>query len=74
MIRNELMKAHKALALGSPDDMLAARLILRLLRTGRITLGLGDVDCRVEMLLEDLGVHISYSRRGYTATAYIPRK
>lgn len=72
MNRNELMKAHRTLALGSPEDMQAARCILQLLRRGQITLGLGDVDFRVEILLEDLGVPITYNRRGYSATAKLP--
>ena len=71
MIRNELMNAHRTLALGSPEDMQAARRILQLLCHGRITLGLGDVDWQVESLLEDLGVHLTYNRNGYSATAKI---
>lgn len=70
-MKHELMKVHRTLATGSPEDMKCARRILQLLRRGRITLGLGDTDWLVESLLEDLGVHLTYSRRGYSATARI---
>ena len=70
-MKRELMEAHRALV---KTDMKAARLILRLLRTGHITLGLGDVDWAVENLLYDLGVRVTYNRSCTVAHAKIPTK
>ncbi len=64
----KLMDTHRELV--RQGKLLEARLLLKFLRNGKITLGLGDVDWAVEKLCEDIGCHISYSRR-YTATAYI---
>ena len=70
-MKHELMNAHRTLAVGSPDDMKAARLILRLLRNRRITLYLSDAEWKVQTLLEDLGIPLAYSRNGCRATASI---
>jgi len=70
-IRRQIMDAHRALSLGSPEDMKAARLVLYLLRKGRITLGLSDPEWQVQNLLEGLGVPLYISRNGYTASAKI---
>lgn len=60
MIRNELMKIHRTLSLGSPEDMTAANIILRLLRERHIMVGDSDAECQVLILLEDLGAQIRY--------------
>lgn len=67
--RYKLMDAHRELV--KQGKLLEARQLLKLLRNGKISLGLGDVDCAVEKLCEDAGCHISYSGRHYTATAFI---
>ena len=48
-----------------------ARLILRLLRKGAISLGLRDNEWTVEMLCEDIGCPIYYERRGYRVRVHI---
>lgn len=47
------------------------RLILRMLRHGRVVLGLGDAAWNVQTVLEDAGFRIWFSRNGYQAIAYI---
>lgn len=69
--REQIMQLHRQLATGSPKDMQVAKCLLYLLRKGRITLGLGDVEWEVENLLEGLGVRMRYSRNGNTAQARI---
>lgn len=53
-------------------DYEVARRILQLLRERRLTLRLGDVDNRAELVLEKAGVHMSYSHDGHRAHAYLP--
>ncbi len=65
----KLMDAHRELV--KHGKLLEARQALKLLRNGKIALGLGDTDWEVEKLCEDVGCHISYSGRYYTATAYL---
>lgn len=72
-MKKELMKAHRALALGSPEDMKAARLILFLMRRGSIVLGLSDAEFHVQTLLEDIGVPLAYGRNGYTVRAVMKK-
>ena len=69
--REQIMQLHRQLATGSPQDMQVAKRLLYLLRKGRITLGLGDVEWEVENLLEGLGVRMRYSRNGNTVQARI---
>lgn len=64
-----LMDAHRKLI--RQGKLLEARQLLKLLRNGKISLGLRDTDWAVEKLCEDAGCHISYSGRYYTATAYL---
>ena len=49
----------------------AARLLLRLLRNGKVHLGLDDDSWKVEKVCENLGCYIYYDRRGYSATAHL---
>lgn len=65
ILRYKLMDAHRNLV--REGKLLEAREVLRLLREGRLKLGLGDVSWEVERLCEELGCRISYSSRGYTA-------
>lgn len=66
--RYKLMDAHRELV--RHGRFLEAKLVLKLLRQDRVHLGFGDSDWGVEKLCENVGCHISYSRR-YTATAYL---
>ena len=63
--RYKIMDAHRKLV--REGKLLEARDILKLLRKGRIKLGLDDVSWEVERLCEELGCKIRYSSRGYTA-------
>ena len=67
--RYKLIDAHRELV--KQGKLLEARQLLKLLRNGKISLGLGDADWAVEKLCEDVGCRIGYSGRYYTATAYI---
>lgn len=71
LIRYRLIDRHIQLVKGSTDDMQVARRLLHFLSTGEIRLGLGDVDWAVEQELENAGVHLRYSSRGYSAYAHI---
>lgn len=53
-------------------DYEVARRILQLLRERRLTLRLGDVDNRTELVLEKAEVRMSYSHDGHRAHAYLP--
>ena len=48
-----------------------ARMILRLLRNGHITLWLGDIDWNVQCALESISFPVWYSRNGNKAEARI---
>ena len=65
ILRYKLMDAHRKLV--REGKLLEAKDILKLLRKGRIKLGLDDVSWEVERLCEELGCRISHSGRGYTA-------
>lgn len=65
ILRYKLMDAHRKLV--REGKLLEARELLRLLRKGRVKLGLDDVSWEVERLCEELGCRINYSGRGYTA-------
>lgn len=67
--RYKLMDAHMELV--RKGKFLEARMVLTLLRKGRVKLWLDDVSWDVEALCERLGCKISYSSRGYSAEAYI---
>ena len=68
ILRYKLIELHTTYAKHGQYE--EARVILCLLRYGRVPLGIGDVDWKVERALEELGCVISYSGRGYCATAY----
>ena len=69
ILRYKLMDVHRELV--RRGKLLEAREILRLLRKGRIKLGLDNVSLNVESLCEELGCRISYSRSGYIAEVRI---
>lgn len=69
MLRHKLIDEH--LKLVKKGKYNQARLILRLLRRGKIKLGLGDDCWAVEMICEDIGCHINYSSNGYSATVLL---
>lgn len=60
-----MMDAHRQLVRSGKLE--EGKMILQLLRKGRVKLGLDDVSWNVESLCEKLGCRISYSSRGYTA-------
>ena len=62
----KLMELHEKLV--KTGRFAEAKIILRLLRTGSVTLGLSDVDRSTEKLLEDSGCPVSYSYWGSGAT------
>lgn len=68
LLRYRIIEAHAQLVKAGKYQ--EARLILRMLNEGRISLGLNDTAWAVETLLESLGCYIYYSRTGSTATAY----
>lgn len=61
--RYKLMDAHRKLV--REGKLLEARVVLQLLRKGRISLGLGDEAWNVERLCEELGCRITCKRSGY---------
>lgn len=63
--RYKLMDAHRKLV--REGKLLEGRLVLYLLREGRISLGLGDEAWNVERLCEELGCRIRYTRGGNIA-------
>lgn len=65
ILRYKLMDTHRKLV--REGKLLEAREVLRLLRKGRVKLGLDDVSWEVERLCEELGCRVHYSSRGYTA-------
>ncbi len=73
LIRYRLMDRHRELVRGDNFDMQVAKRILHLLNCGEIKLGLDDVAWAVEQEIEKAGIHIKYSRRGYSAYARICR-
>lgn len=73
LIRYRLIERHRELVRGGDFDMQVAKRILHLLNCGEIKLGLDDVAWAVEQEIERVGVHIRYSRNGYSAYAKIRR-
>lgn len=71
MIRYKLIEKHIELTRGSAEDMRVAKRLLHFLNKGEIRLGLSDEDWRTEQILEEAGVHLHYSSRGYSACARI---
>lgn len=71
MLRYRVMEYHRELVRGG--QYIAARRVLVLLKDGRISLGLGDVDFSLEIQLEKLGCRIAYIGRRCTAHAYLKK-
>jgi len=71
MLRYRVMEYHRELVRGG--QYIAAKKVLVLLKDGRISLGLGDVDFSLEIQLEKLGCRIAYIGRHYTAHAYLKK-
>lgn len=67
--RYKLMDAHRELI--RKGEYREARLVLWLLRDGKVTLWLDDVSYAVESLCERMGCRIWYDRRGYKAVAHV---
>lgn len=72
ILRYKVMDKHRELV--RAGKLLEARELLRLLRKGKIKLGLGDIDWEVERICEELGCRINYSGRGYTCTVILNRR
>lgn len=53
------------------ENFIEAWLLFRLLRNGKIRLGLDDTSYAVERILEKIGCRIRYSRNYDIATAYL---
>lgn len=60
--RYKLMDAHRKLV--KEGKLMEAREVLYLLRKGKISLGLGDVEWNVERLCEELGCRMICKRNG----------
>ena len=69
MLKCRVMEFHRELV--RKGQYIAARQVMKLLRDGRVALGLGDVDFSLEIQLEKLGCRIAYIGRHYTAHAYL---
>ncbi len=67
--RYQLIDTHRKLV--QQGKFAEASLLLEFLRKGKVTLYLDDVSCAVEFICENAGCHISYSRNGNRATAYL---
>lgn len=67
--RYRLKKAHEELVRGG--EFGTARIILLLLRHGRVMIGLSDEDYKAECLLDRLKVRKSYSHNFYAVNYYI---
>lgn len=67
--RYKAMEKHRMMV--RKGQLKAAKLMLRLLRTGSVSLGLDDDSWTVEVACEELGCRIFYDSRGNRATAYL---
>lgn len=67
--RYKLIDKHRELIRKGEYEQ--ARLILALLRRGRIKLGLGDDCWAVEIFCENIGCPIYYSSNGYSITVHV---
>ncbi len=67
--RHKLMDIHRELVRKGEYEV--ARMLLKLLRYGKVTLWLDDVSWSVERICEELGCHIWYSSNGNKAVAHI---
>lgn len=69
MRRYKLMEEHMELV--RKGQYGAARVLMELLKYGRVTLWLDDSSWTVELICERVGCRIWYDRRGYRAVAHI---
>lgn len=69
MLRYKIMELHMNLV--KSGHYLEAKLILRLLLQGNLTLYLSDAEWHVECELEKLGCSISYSYTGNKSHVYL---
>ena len=69
MLRYKVMEFHRQLTRNG--QYIAAKRVLGFLQKERIELGMDDVDWFLETSLEKLGCKIFYTRRYYTAYAYL---
>lgn len=67
--RYKLMDAHRELI--RKGSYRQAKLVLKLLRDGKVTLWLDNDSWEVESLCEGLGCRIWYSRNGNQAVAHV---
>lgn len=67
--RYQAMNIHREMVRNG--QLVAARIMLELLKNGRVHLGLDDDSYAVEIACEKLGCHIYYDRRGYSAVVHL---
>lgn len=67
--RYKAMEKHRMMV--RKGQLKAAKLMLRLLRTGSVSLGLDDDSWTVEIACEELGCRLFYDSRGNRVTAYL---
>lgn len=67
--RYKAMEKHRMMV--RKGQFKAGKLMLRLLRTGSVSLGLDDDSWTVEVACEELGCRIFYDSRGNRVTAYL---
>ena len=67
--KHKLIKAHHTMV--KSGQYVAAKYLLKLLLTGAVHLGLDDDSWIVEKTCEDIGCPLFYTRRWYSAIAYI---
>ena len=71
-MKSKVMDAYRELV--RSGELLAAWLVLDLLKHGKVSLGLGDNAFKVECILGKLGCRIWYSRNYNIATVYLPKE
>ena len=67
--RYKAMEKHRMMV--RKGQLGAAKLVLRLLRTGSVSLGLDDDSWVAEIACEELGCRLFYDSRGNRVTAYL---
>ena len=67
--RYKLMDKHQEMV--QHGQLEAARILLKLLRDGKVYLWLDEDSVAAEIICEDMGCYIHYDRRGYKAIAYL---
>ena len=69
ILKVKVMNTHRELIRNGDFDTAGG--ILKFLRNGKITLGLGDVGMKVEKILDALGCVLRYAYHHYLVTAYL---